>query len=280
MKNMIKFHQRRVVFAICFALIISGPCVNNASASKKKIAINKKTLTLYEGKSSTLKLINVPKKDKKKIKKKLKWSSTNKNIATVTSSGKVTAKKKGSAKIMAKVGKKKYTCKITVNAYGNIKPPTKTENYDTLKNYIKDKGSVDESGNLFVEYTDTNDDVDYTGRITYDESKDILVFSIIYSQGSDTVIMSSEFDLRKEDTITFDFAEMTNEENITGKVTFKGSTYKISTKYDFVPEDGRDYSAEQGKMNHILQVGFQEWNAMLQLGPQLVLSDLGFSAYY
>ena len=46
--------------------------------------------------------------------KTVKWSSSDKNIATVSSKGKVTAKKKGTATITAKVGKDKYTCKVTV----------------------------------------------------------------------------------------------------------------------------------------------------------------------
>ncbi len=44
----------------------------------------------------------------------VKWSSSNKKVATVTSKGKVTAKKEGKATIKAKVGKKTFTCKVTV----------------------------------------------------------------------------------------------------------------------------------------------------------------------
>lgn len=45
---------------------------------------------------------------------KIKWSSSNKKIATVSAKGLVTAKKKGKATITAKAGKKKYTCTVTV----------------------------------------------------------------------------------------------------------------------------------------------------------------------
>lgn len=48
------------------------------------------------------------------VKGKVKWSSSNKRVATVNSKGKVTAKKKGTAKISAKVGGKTYKCKVTV----------------------------------------------------------------------------------------------------------------------------------------------------------------------
>jgi len=43
-----------------------------------------------------------------------KWSSSNKNIATVNTKGIVVGKKGGTAVITAKIGNKEYTCKITV----------------------------------------------------------------------------------------------------------------------------------------------------------------------
>lgn len=46
----------------------------------------------------------------------VKWSSSNKKVATVNKNGLVKAKKKGSTVITAKAGKKKYKCKVTVKA--------------------------------------------------------------------------------------------------------------------------------------------------------------------
>ena len=70
------------------------------------IKINKTKKTLNVGKKYTLKITGTS--------KKVKWTSSNKKVATVNSKGKVTAKKKGTATITAKVGGKKYKCKITV----------------------------------------------------------------------------------------------------------------------------------------------------------------------
>lgn len=68
--------------------------------------LNVKSKTLEVGQSITLKV--------KGTKKKVKWSSGNKKVASVTKKGKVTAKKAGSATIKAKVGKKILKCKIKV----------------------------------------------------------------------------------------------------------------------------------------------------------------------
>ncbi|MBR5939610.1 Ig-like domain-containing protein, partial [Candidatus Saccharibacteria bacterium] len=44
----------------------------------------------------------------------VKWSSSDKKVAKVSSTGKVTGKKPGKATIKAKVGSKTYKCKVTV----------------------------------------------------------------------------------------------------------------------------------------------------------------------
>ncbi len=76
------------------------------SEAKAKIKLNKKKVTLTVGKSVKLKL--------KGTGKKAKWSSSNENVAMVSSSGKVMALKAGKTKITAKIKKKKYSCNVTV----------------------------------------------------------------------------------------------------------------------------------------------------------------------
>ena len=72
------------------------------------VKLNKKKVTLTVGKTVQLKV--------KGTKAKVNWSSTNKNVAVVNKKGKVSAKSVGSATIKAKVGKKTFKCKVTVNA--------------------------------------------------------------------------------------------------------------------------------------------------------------------
>ena len=81
----------------------SGYMVSAAS-----VKISKTKYKMNKGEKFTLKVTGT--------KKTVKWSSSNKKVATVNSNGKVTAKKKGTVTITAKVGNKKFKCKITVEA--------------------------------------------------------------------------------------------------------------------------------------------------------------------
>ncbi len=75
-----------------------------------KITLNKSSVSLKKGKTFTLKATVKPITCVQKI----KYSSSNKKVATVSSKGKITAKKKGKATITVTVGKKKVKCKVTV----------------------------------------------------------------------------------------------------------------------------------------------------------------------
>ena len=78
--------------------------------TKVTVTLNKKTVTVYKGKTTTLKATvtgaNAP---------KVTFTSSNPKVAAVNkTTGKVTAKAKGTAVITAKCGDVKVTCKVTV----------------------------------------------------------------------------------------------------------------------------------------------------------------------
>lgn len=103
---------------IAMLILTFTPTMN--TQAKTKIKLNKTKISLQRGKTYTLKV--------KGTKKKVKWSSNKKTIATVTRKGKVTAKKPGTAVITAKIGKKKYKCKVKVWKKTTKKPTnTNTE---------------------------------------------------------------------------------------------------------------------------------------------------------
>lgn len=80
------------------------------TVTAQKAAIKNKKVSLKKGKTMLL----VPTVTPLTSSDKLTYSSSDKKIVTVTSKGKVTAKKAGTAKITVKSGKKKVVITVTV----------------------------------------------------------------------------------------------------------------------------------------------------------------------
>ena len=94
-----------------FALVLCLTCASSMD-TQAAVKLSKSSLSLLEGQSATLKLTGT--------KKKVKWKSDDKTVATVTSKGKVTAKAPGNAVISATAGKTTKKCKVTVSVnYAN-----------------------------------------------------------------------------------------------------------------------------------------------------------------
>lgn len=107
---------KKVLLALLLVCLTAGQCVTAQAAKKSspkyKVTMNKSVYTMKKGKSVQLKAS----KNKAAKKKKVVWTSSNKKVATVTSKGKVKAKKNGKVTITAKLKgtKIKTTCKIVV----------------------------------------------------------------------------------------------------------------------------------------------------------------------
>lgn len=105
-----KFMKKLIVTAFIIVLIaavvdlpsIGNPCMAQAAAIK----ISNKTLSMEIAQTKSLKVTGT--------KKTVKWSSSNKKIAAVTSKGKVKAIAAGKTSITASVAGKKLVCKVTV----------------------------------------------------------------------------------------------------------------------------------------------------------------------
>lgn len=210
--------------AMTIAIPTIGSNVGNVSIveAASKVKLNKKKVTLYVGKTITLKL--------KGAKKKVKWSSNKKSVATVSSKGKVKAKKKGTATITAKVGKKKYKCKVTVKAKKKKAPAISVNTQDIT---IKD------SGRIYVTYNDTK--------------------AQVYGEVSDTSVISASWhptyqvgNTRAIDIVALrngvSYIELTNNidsTKITIKVTVSGHVEPIqyigdrSVDYDSIKKEHR-----------------------------------------
>ena len=130
-----KSHFRTLALMLVLVLIaVAIPATSHSEveAASKKMKLSATSKKLDIGKSFTLKIYTrgnsvldskgrlAVMDDKDDIhywfdyKTKATWKSSNPKVATVSSKGKITAKKKGTATITAKVGKTTYKCKVTV----------------------------------------------------------------------------------------------------------------------------------------------------------------------
>lgn len=119
MKKMKKISKKLrvciIVAIILFGTMSSILPLSNMEVKAATQHLNTKKKTLKVGKEYQLKVEN--------CKSRIKWTSSKENVATVSSKGIVKAKQKGTTVITAKVGKKKYKCKITVigkNDYNSL----------------------------------------------------------------------------------------------------------------------------------------------------------------
>ena len=295
-----------LIWAMMLTLI---PVQSNAA---KKVKLNKSKLSLYAGKSYTLKL--------KGNKKRIKWSSSRKSIATVSSKMKVKAKKKGTCKITAKVGKKKYVCKVTVKTKKNnntsiktvksISTPTpsptittdekssKSDKFDLLANYIQTYGNTNSSGNKFINSTKTSNSDgyidDYNYGVAYDLLKSKLTF--IYSVSSSQVGKSSQ----SNQVLTIDIYKS---EKSNGYMTYiNDSTYSAGIKAgcnlisiqnlsDIHKGFGNNvnwnivsissnllYETYKSSADTCMYFAYMHWNSITNTNAGISLVDLGFGS--
>lgn len=130
-----------VVMTLCLALSMAMASVTANAATKKpkKIYLTTTSSTVdIKGKVK----VSVKKVSPKKASKSVKWKSSNKKIATVSKSGYVTGKKKGTVKITAtskKSKKVKKTIKITVK---DLKAKSVTLNKTSAVLFPNDKTTL------------------------------------------------------------------------------------------------------------------------------------------
>lgn len=136
MKLMKKF---LVMICLCILATLVIPVVapydsyGITAEAATKVRLNKTKVTLTPGSKLQLKLSGAN--------GKVIWKSSKKSVATVSSKGKVTAKKKGTAAITAKVENKKLTCKVTVKeTYGSVSGNI-TYFYNSFRGNVPDTGS-------------------------------------------------------------------------------------------------------------------------------------------
>ena len=111
MKHIIK---KSIITITAVAIMLTLAMPMSAEAARKKAPkLNKTKVTLTITKKKTKPAVQL--KVKNAAGRKVKWTSSNKKVATVSKKGKIVAKKKGVTMITVKVkGSKTLRCKVTV----------------------------------------------------------------------------------------------------------------------------------------------------------------------
>lgn len=130
-----------VMLALCVALSMAMASVTaNAATKKPKKIYLKATSTTVDIKGKVK--VSVKKVSPKKASKSVKWKSSNKKIATVSKSGYVTGKKKGTVKITATSKKRKKVKKTIKIKVTNLKAKSVTMSKKSAILFPNDKTTL------------------------------------------------------------------------------------------------------------------------------------------
>ena len=99
---------KRLLAVISAVILMTTMLIPAFQASAASVKLNKTKIVLVVGQTYKLKVSGT--------KKTPQWSSSNKKIVSVTKKGVVKGLRKGTATITAKIGKKTYKCKVTVES--------------------------------------------------------------------------------------------------------------------------------------------------------------------
>jgi hypothetical protein len=132
--------KRILTFLIALTLVFTSVNFTEVQASKK-MKLNKTQVLVRIGSPVKLKVKNVKKK------KKIKWKSSDKKIATVSKKGVVKGKNDGNCTITAKIGKKKLKCKIAVAC--KVAKKTTAKTMAAVAKKVKAKGTYNSSEGFY-----------------------------------------------------------------------------------------------------------------------------------
>lgn len=212
---------------------VYGASSGNSTSGNYYVNIKNNSATLYIGGTKTLSV-----ESKKPSKKKITWKSSDKSIATVSSKGKVTAKKKGTVTITAKIDGMNYkdTCKVTVKKpYVRVNDGNKVLSSDDTVTII--------NGNKLT-----------LTAITYPSNKDVTWKSSntdIVTVGKTTGKLTAKKVGTVKITASFKYKDKTYKKTCMVTVKNKSNNYALSSLGKWA-EDLNELSIDQIEGNRIL----------------------------
>lgn len=151
-------HILLILFLCTFALLTTLTVSQSQAAAK----LTRKTLTLVKGQKKVLKMTGT--------KKRPTWSSKNPKIAKVKRNGKysakITARKKGTTYIYAKINKKTYRCKVTVLAPSSTDNAASTDTATSTDSAASKETASVNAGEYSIGKKHTGDGTYYDGGYT------------------------------------------------------------------------------------------------------------------
>ncbi len=195
-------------------MLVFGLMPASSVYAKKKPKLNKTKVTISVNKTFKLKVKN--------IKGKIKWSSSNKRVVTVSKKGLIRAKKVGKSVVIAKIKKKKLKCNVIVVGTKNL------QNANTGNN-TSNNNSGDNSGNNGNSGNSGN-----SGGSDNTEVKSITVKGKVYTK-SGSIVKDTEFEVfvgnSYEDYENDSVEDFYTDENGEYEISIKSNTL-----YSIVPE--------------------------------------------
>lgn len=188
--------KKKIALGLSLVLVSASIAVPSTESQAAKMKLNRSSAAIKVGKKVTLKV--------KGTKKKVKWTTSKKAIASVSGKGVVTGKKVGMATITAKVGKKKFRCKVTVKAKKKIvQNTTRNTTQNTTKTTVPtpapvinnpvqsntNTASTDQlAANCAVKMTKLSDGVLVTIANNNTQQIDSLTVNYVIKNGKDVVV--------------------------------------------------------------------------------------------
>lgn len=249
-----------LAFALLLGTIAVSPAV--ASAAKQSITLDQTKLILYPGETETISVKSV-----KGLKSTaVKFSSSDKGVATVTSAGKVKAKSAGTAKITATSKKNKSVtavCKVKVRETPAVQQVIlKTDSAtvylnETVQITVKNVKGASTKDVTFSSSNESVATVDSTGLVTGIAvgSATITVQSVRNSK------LKAEFQVTVEEDKSLTYEDFDVSGLYNGGATYDGVTYP-----NFL-----DYRAAGGKSTHFI--------AYTAGGDSYVDADIDYKTY-
>jgi len=254
----------------------------------KSLSLNKTNITLKKGQTTTLRVSYKP---SNATAKNIWFGSTNKNVATVSTSGKIMAKSAGTTIISASVPSEDVVganisvqCKVIVT-------DKYTKNREKLRKYINKKGTkytyYNEGSLQTIQWKEKDKQgVKHIYRISVLPYGDNFVFQYNYEDPNWGLKAYGRIDMKEnEDSVIirsedcfgpqgYEFAESVSKKKI---------CKKPSLAYKFIEEDSLsgnwDVRSVTKNTNKQLKYALSKWNSYIKKKTGLTLRDFGYTYY-